>query len=103
MLIGFGNLSYRPIYIGVPIHWSSSRHKTSFYLTVNIFLLLMDSSACYVALCLMTTIPVFFMKWPFVQNLCNPNGLLSRKVCRYLDQGPTLNDNNNGWTFNGLL
>jgi len=33
----------------------------------------MDSSAGYLALrlCLMTTFPVFFVKSPFVQNLCS--------------------------------
>jgi len=31
----------------------------------------MDSSAGYLALCLMSRIPVFFMKWPFVENLCS--------------------------------
>jgi len=31
----------------------------------------MDSSAGYLALRLMTIIPVFFMKWPLVQNLCS--------------------------------
>jgi len=40
--------------------------QLSFCLAEIIFLLPMDSSAGYLALCLMTTIPVFFMNWLFV-------------------------------------
>jgi len=35
--------------------------------------------------------------------MSNPNGLLSQKVCHYLDQGGTLNSIVEGCTWNGLL
>jgi len=38
----------------------------------------------------MTAIPVFFYEVAIrSEPVFNPNGLLSHKVCRYLDQGPT--------------
>jgi len=46
------------------------RHTSSFYLANCAYFLAAYgfASADYLALCLVTTIPVFFMKWPFVEN-----------------------------------
>jgi len=35
--------------------------------------------------------------------MSNPNGLLSQKLCHYLNQGRTLNNINEGPTLNCLL